>query len=175
MINAIINWKWYWKVVAEPQKMPGFLASRGVEFNPGPEMRLDRSKLLCSKVLLKYKRDRKSFWHSHQKGDRECHPANVQFNSVTQSCPTLCDPINCSTPGLRVHHQLLEYTQTHIHLVGDAIQPSHSLSSSSPPAFNPSQQQGIFKWVSSSHQVAKILKFQLQHQSFQWTPRTDLL
>ena len=175
MISSIINWKWYWKVVAKPQKMPGFLASRGEEFNPGPEMRIDCSKLLCSKVLLKYKRDRESFWHRHQKGDRECHPARVQFSSVTQSCPTLCDPINCNTPGLRVHHQLPEYTQTHIHLVGDAIQPSHSLSSPSPPAFNPSQQQGIFKWVSSSHQVAKILKFQLQHQSFQWTPRTYLL
>jgi len=97
-----------------------------------------------------------------------------QFSSVAQSCPTLCDPINHSTPGLPVHYQLLESTQTHIHWVGDAIQPSHPLSSPSPPALNLSQHQGLFKWVSSSHQVAKILEFQLQHQSFQWTPRTDL-
>ena len=99
----------------------------------------------------------------------------VQFNSVTQSCPTLCNPMNCSTPGLPVHHQLPESTQTHVHWVGDAIQPSHSLSSLSPPALNLSQHQGLFKWVSSSNQVAQVLEFQLQHQSFEWTPRTDLL
>ena len=101
--------------------------------------------------------------------------SSVQFSSVTQSCPTLCDPMNRSTPGLPVHHQLLEFTQTHVHQVGDAIQPSHPLSSASPPAPNPSQHQGLFQWVNSSHQVAKVLEFQLQHQSFQWTPRTDLL
>ena len=95
-----------------------------------------------------------------------------QFSSVAQSCPTLCDPMNHSTPGLPVHHKLPEFTQTHVHRVGDAIQPSH-LSSPSAPALNLSQHQGLFKWVSSSHQVAKVLE--LQHQSFQWTPRTDLL
>ena len=100
---------------------------------------------------------------------------SIQFSSVTQSCLTLCDPMDCSTPGLPVHHQLLEFTQTHVHWVGDAIQPSHPLSSPSPPAFNLSQHQGLFKWVISLHQVAKLLEFQLQHQSFQWTPRTDLL
>ena len=99
----------------------------------------------------------------------------VQFSSVTQSCPTLCDPMGCSTPGLPVHHQLPGFTQTHVHWIGDAIQPYHPLSSPSPPTFNLSQHQGLFKWVSSSHQVAKVLEFQLQHQSFQWTPRTDLL
>ena len=77
--------------------------------------------------------------------------------------------MNCSTPGLPVHYQLPEPTQTHVHWVGDAIQPSHPLSSPSPPAPNLSQHQGIFQWVSSSHQVAKALEFQLQHQSFQWT------
>ena len=97
------------------------------------------------------------------------------FSSVAQSCPTLCDPINCSTPGLPVHHQHPESTQIHVHWVGDAIQPSHPLSSPSPPALNLSQHQGLFKWVSCLHQVAKGLEFQLQHQSFQWTPRTDLL
>ena len=100
---------------------------------------------------------------------------SVQYSSVTQLCPTLCDPMNRSTPGLPVHHQLPEFTQTHVHRVGDAIQPSHPLSSPSPPAPNPSQHQGLFQWITSSHQMAKVLEFQPQHQSFQWTPRTDLL
>ena len=77
--------------------------------------------------------------------------------------------MDCRTPGLPVHHQLPKSTQTYVHWVGDAIQPSHPLSSPSPPALNLSQRQGIFKWVSSSHQVAKVLEFQLQDQSFQWT------
>ena len=85
------------------------------------------------------------------------------------------NPMNHSMPGLPVHNLLLESTETHVHWVGDAIQPSHPLSSPSPPALNNSQHQGLFKWVSSSHQVAKVLEFQLQHQSSQWTPRTDLL
>ena len=100
---------------------------------------------------------------------------SVQFSSLNQSCPTLCDPMNHSTPGLPVHHQLPEFTQTHVHQVGDAIHPSHPLLSPSPPAPNPSQHQGLFQWVNSSHEVAKVLEFQLQHQSFQRTPRTDLL
>ena len=83
--------------------------------------------------------------------------------------------MNHSTPRLPVHHQLREITQTHVHRVGDAIQPSHPLLSPSPPAPNCSQHQGLFQWVNSLHQVAKVLEFQLQHQSFQWTPRTDLL
>ena len=80
-----------------------------------------------------------------------------------------------STPGPPVHHQLPEFIQTHVHWVGDAIQPSHPLLSPSPPALNPSQHQGLFHWVNSSHEVAKVLECQLQHQSFQWTPGTDLL
>ena len=99
----------------------------------------------------------------------------LSLNSVALLCLTLCDHMNCSTPGLPVHHQLPEFTQTHVHRVGDAIQPSHSLLSPSPPALNLSQHQNLFKWVSSSHQVAKLLEFQLQHQSFHWTLRTDLL
>ena len=98
-----------------------------------------------------------------------------QFSSVTQSCPTLCNHIDCSTPGFPVHHQLLELTQTHVHRVGKAIQSSHALSSPYSPAFNVAQHQGLFQWVSSSHQVAKILGLQLQHQSFQWIFRTDFL
>ena len=80
------------------------------------------------------------------------------FSSVTQLCLTLWKPIDCSTPGLPVHHQFPEFTQTHVHQVGDAIQPSHPLSSPSPPALNLSQHQGLFKWVSSSHQVARVLE-----------------
>ena len=100
---------------------------------------------------------------------------SLWFRSVTQSCPTLCDPMNCITSGLPVHHQLPESTQTQVHWVSDAIQPSHPLLCPYPPALNLYQHQGLFKWVSSSHQVAKISEFQLQHQSFQGTPRTDLL
>ena len=82
--------------------------------------------------------------------------SSVQFSSVAQSCPTLCDPMNRSTPGLPVHHQLPEFTQTRVHWVSDAIQPSHPWSSPSPPAPNPSQHQSFFQWVNSSHEVAKV-------------------
>ena len=99
----------------------------------------------------------------------------IQFSSVAQSCPTVCDPMDCSRPGLPVHHQLPEFTQTHVHRVDDSIQPSHPLSSPSPPALNLSQHQGLFKWVSSSHQVPEVLEFQLQHQSYQWIFRTDFI
>ena len=88
-----------------------------------------------------------------------CH--SVQFTSVAQSCLTLCDSLDCSMPGFPVHHQLLEFTQTHVHWVGDAIQPSHPLLSPSPPALNLFKHQGLLKWISSLHQVAKVLEFQL--------------
>ena len=87
--------------------------------------------------------------------------SSVQFSSVTQLCPTLCDPMNRSTPGLPVHQQLPEFAQTHVHRVSESIQPSHPLSSPSSPAPNPSQHQGLFQWVNSSHEVAKLLEFQL--------------
>ena len=86
---------------------------------------------------------------------------SVQFSSVTQSCLMLCDPMNCSTPGLPIHHQLPEFTQTHVHRVSDAIQPSLPLTSPFPPAPNPSQHQSLFQWVNSSHEVAKVLELQL--------------
>ena len=105
--------------------------------------------------------------------------APYQFSSVAQSCLTLCNPMNCSMLGLPVHHQPPKFTQTHVHWVSDAIQSSHPLFSPCLPAFNLSQHQGLFKWVSSLHQVAKVLanvlEFQFQHQSFQWTLRTDIL
>ena len=93
--------------------------------------------------------------------DPEATLSSFQFSSVAQSCPTLWDPMNRSTPGLPVHHQLPEFTQTHVHRGSDAIQPSHPLSSPSPPAPNPSQHQSLFQWVNSSHEVAKVLEFQL--------------
>ena len=102
--------------------------------------------------------------------------ATSQFSSVQSlSWVRLCNPMNHSTPGIPVHHQLPGFTQTHVHRVSDAIQPSHPLSSPSPPAPHPSQHQSLFQWVNSSHEVAKVLEFQLWHQSFQWTPRTDFL
>ena len=105
---------------------------------------------------------------SLQSWNRYIHPNSYQsVSSVPQSCPTLCDPMDWSTPGFPVHHQLQEPSQTYVHCAGDAIQPSHPPLSPSPPAFNLSQHQGLFKWVSSLHQVAKVLEFQLQHQSFQ--------
>ena len=107
---------------------------------------------------------------------RYLQPPNAlpKISSVQSlSCVQLCDLMDYSMPGLPVHHQLLEFTQTHVHWVGDVLQPSHLLSSPSPSTFNLSQHQGLFKWVSSSHQMAKVLQFQLQHQSFQWIFRTD--
>ena len=94
----------------------------------------------------------------------------VHFSSVAQSCPTLCDPMNCSTPGLPVHHQLPEITQTHVHGVSDAIQPSHPLSSISPLAPNPSQHQSFLQWVNSLHEVAKVLASFLPKKSQGWSP-----
>ena len=117
---------------------------------------------------LKNSVDRGAWWaafrgvtKSHPTGRLNTHTTPVQFSLVAQSCPTLCNPMNHSTPGLPVHHQLLKFTQTHVHRVSDAIQPSHPLSSLSPPAPNPSQHQSLFQWVNSSHEVAKILEFQL--------------
>ena len=98
---------------------------------------------------------------------------SVQFSCW--SCLTLCDPMDCSMPGLPVHQQFLEFTQTHVHWVSDALQPSHALSSPSPPTVSLSPHPGLFKWVSFWHQVAKVLEFQHQHQSFQWIFRTDFL
>ena len=96
-----------------------------------------------------------------------------QFSSVAQSCLTLCNPMDCSTPGLPVHHQLPEFT--HVHWVNDSIQSSQPMSSPSSPTISLSQHQGLLEWVSSSHQMAKVLEFQPQHQSFQWIFRTDFL
>ena len=97
----------------------------------------------------------------------EISHVGISVSSVTQSCRTLCNPMDCNMLGLPVHHQLPEFTQTHVQWVSDAIQPCHSLLSPSSPTFNLSQHLGLFKWVSSLHQVAKVLEFQLQHQFFQ--------
>ena len=95
---------------------------------------------------------------------------SVQFSSVAQSCPTLCDPMNRSLPGLLVHHQFPESTQTPVHWVSDAVKPSHPLSSPYPPALNLSQHQGLFKWVSCSHQVAKYWSFSFNISPFNEHP-----
>ena len=125
-------------------------------------------------MIRRYIHGRRSYkWLEIYKWIRNIY--TVQFSSVAQSCPTLCDPMNRSTPRLPVHHKLPEFTQTHDHRVSDAIQPSHPLESPSPPAPNPSQHQSLFQWVSSSHKVAKVLEFQLQHHSLQRKPRADLL
>jgi len=122
---------------------------------PSPWLRVG----MC-KLLLNYLVPNKI--HIHWLTGNFCRNEKViQFSSVTQSCPTLWDPMNRSTTGLPVHHQLPEFTQTHVHRVSDAIQPSHPLSSPSPPAPNPSQHQSPFQWVNTSHEVAKVLEFQL--------------
>ena len=105
-----------------------------------------------------------------KKKKQKCASSKIQFNSVAQSCLTLCDLMDCSMPGFPVHHQLLELAQTQVHQVSDAIQPSHLLLSVSPPAFNLSQHQGLFQWVSSSWLVAKVLELQLQHHSNEYSP-----
>ena len=100
---------------------------------------------------------------------------SIVLSSVTRSCLTLCNPMDCSIPGFPFPHQLPKFAQTHVHWVNDAIQPSHPLPSPPPPAFNLSQHQGLLKWVSSSHQVVRLLELQLQHQSFQWIFRSNFL
>ena len=131
----------YWS--GEPFPSPGDLPDPGI----------DSVSLHCRQILYQLSYP-----------ERECD-YSLQFCSVPQTCPTLCDPMDCSTSGLSVHHQLPEFTQTHFHRVSEAIQPSHPLASPSPPAFNLSQHQGLFQGVSSSD--SKVLDFQLQHQSFQ--------
>ena len=98
---------------------------------------------------------------------------NICCCSVAQSCPTLCEPMDCSTPGLSIPHYLLKFAQVHVHRIDGAIQPSHPLTPSSPSALNLSQNQRLFQWVGCLHQMTKILEFQLQHQSFQWVFRVD--
>ena len=135
-------------------------------FLPGESLWTEEPKRLQSMELQTVKHD----WttkHSTQTPETNTTLyINYQFSSVTQSFPILCNPMACSIPGIPVHHQLLEVAQTHVLWVSDSILPSHLLSSPSPPAFNHSQHEGLFQWVSSSHQVVKVLQVQLQHQSF---------
>ena len=140
----------YWSGVPLPS--PAICNYTGVKCLVAAVQRLGGgTEVYCCKIVLSYRK-----WQTYFMVDFK------RFSSVQSlSCVQLCDPMNRSTPGLPVHHQLPEFTQTHIHRVGDAIQPSHPLSSPSPPAPNPSQHQNLFQWVNSSHKVAKVLEFQL--------------
>ena len=173
-MTSLTQWTWVWVNSGSWwwTGRPGMLQSRGSQrVTHDWETELNLELLNIQNWSLKF-----LFYISESfPGSQSWDLIMVQFSSVAQSCPTLSDPMNRSRPGLPVHHQLPEFTQTHAHRVSDAIQPSHPLSTPSPPAPNPSQHQGLFQWVNSSHEVAKALEFQLQHQSFQWTPRTDLL
>ena len=122
-----------------------------------PELQLAAEQLSTGECWISPKQDT-----PHPRAKKKSQQDSwVQFSSVAQSCPIPCDPMNCTPSGLTVHHQLPEFTQIHVHWVVDAIQPSHPLSSPSPPAPNPSQHQSLFQWVNSSHEVAKGLEFQL--------------
>ena len=148
----------------------GILQARIIEWAAMPSSRgssqpRDWTHVSCFGRQVLYHFGQCKFWLQKMRSAAVFHrskfSSSVQFSSVTQSCPTPCDPTNCSTPGLPVHHQLPEFIQTHVHRVGDAIQPSHPLSSPSPPAPNPSQHQSLFQWVHSLHEVAYVLEFQL--------------
>ena len=143
-----------WLLVDPVFKLGAFGAR---DFGPFAYTRLHRGQLMGKKKQAKF----------HSKLPGCCC-------SVTQSRLTLRERMDCSTPGFPVLHHLLEFDQTHVHWVSDAIQPSHLLSSPS-PALNLFQHQCLFQWIGSLHQVAKVLEFQLQHQSFQWIFRTDFL
>ena len=145
-------------ILNPPSLLPPRTIPLGHSSAPTPSIRYPASNLdwrFISHMIL-------YMFQCHSPKSSHPHPLPVQFSSVAQLCPTLCDPMNHSTPGLPVHHQLPEFTHTHILRVSDAIQPSHSLSSPSPPAFILSQHQGL-----SLHQVAKVLEFQLQYHPFQ--------
>ena len=154
--STVFSWRISWK------EEPGGLQSTGLKI-----VRHDWAINNFTLSHMKGNNDILSDWSNLSENLLQNDNSIFQFSSVTQSCLTLYHPMNRSTPGLPIHHQLLESTQTHVHWVGDAIQPSHPLSSPSPPALNLSQHQALFQWVSSSHQVAKVSEFQLQHPSFQ--------
>ena len=133
-----------------------------------------KSSFLLNKLLDLTKQNTRKGWALYISNIPALQNQFRQFSSVTQSCQTL-RPHDRSMPGLPIHHQLPEFTQTHVQRVGDAIQPPHPLLSPSPPVPNPSQHQGLFQWVNSLHQVAKVSELQLQHQYFQWIFRIDFL
>ena len=160
---SLLKWKWDKLIMSELLFQKLFINNHGISID------IDKGQEFHGYWCL---------YTGRKPWEREDMFPVIQFSSVQLlSCVWLIlrDPMNHSTPGLPVYHQLPEFTQTHVHWVGNAIQPGHPLSSPSPPTFDLSQHQGVFQWVSSSYQVAKILEFQLQHQSFQWTPRTYLL
>ena len=152
--SSLLAWRIPWTTVHEVTKSWTWLSN--FHFTNLPSCKYSTLKVsLYLLQLTEYKRLLScSFWQMLLR-------YLVQFSSVAQACPTLCNPMNHSTLDLHVHHQLPEFTQTHVHWVGEAIQPSRPLSSPSPPAPNPSQHQSLFQWVNSSHEVAKVLEFQV--------------
>ena len=170
--SLVVSYIYLVYMLMDWRENPGWGASRSSCYD------LDGLDLIC--YSMKAKADRASDWLALELGEKPLarthghgHVFRVWCSKLTQLSPsvclTLCNPIDCSMPGFPLHHQLPELAQTHIHCVGDAVQPSHSLSSPSPPAFNLSQHQGLFKWVSSLHQVAKILEF----FSFSFSPSNE--
>ena len=158
----------YTNILERPNQMKGNIWSSYFEIGKQTKFMLNRKrrKLTLMKKICLYNNSLYYFYNLS---------VSIIFSSVAQSCPTICDPMGYSMPGFPVHHQLPKLAQTHVHWFGDAIQLFHPLSSPSPPAFNLSQHQNLSKCVTSSYQVAKVLEFQLQHQTFQWTLRTAFL
>ena len=136
------------------------------------EKNIKENVYICVWITLLYSRNEHNIIHQLYFNFKS---SKNRFSSITQSCPTLCDPMDYSMPGFPALHYLLKFAQTHVQWVYDDIQPSHPLSHPSPPALSLSQHQGLFHWVCSLHQVAKVLELQLQYQPFQWIFRTDFL
>ena len=161
------DWRWEEKGMKEEEMAGWHHWLYGPEFEWAQELEIDQEAWCAAVHRVKNSLIWLSDWTELTLlflvywGRKELMFSSIQFSSVTQSCLTLCDPMNRSTPGLPVHHQLPEFTQTHVQRVSDAIQPAHPLLSPSPPAPNPSQHQSLFQWVNSSHEVAKVLEFQL--------------
>ena len=147
----------------EPAPESPALAGRFFKTAPPGKPQIDSFSYICLRRMLLMATIDKNNYISPSEWQCQNTPCSWsdQIRSVAQLCPTFCDPMNRSTPGLPVHHQFPEFTETHAHRVSDAIQPSHPLSSPSPPAHNLSQHQSLFQWVNSSHEVAKVLEFQL--------------
>ena len=147
--------------ITEESTLPNLLCKTTITLIPKPDKDTTKERKLQANITDEHRCKNLSQTLANQIKQYIKKVLSVWFSSVAQSYLTLCDPMNCSTPGLPVHHQLPEFTETHVHRVSDAIQPSHPLSSPSPPAPNPSQHQSLFQRINSLRQEAKVLEFQL--------------